>query len=83
MQQIYHSFQEVMNEFFKISVRPLKAARLEPQDLTKPLLGTRWYTIQGAFHSSKKSTIFLLKQKDSYKIPTKTIEIPAEGVRDF
>ncbi len=37
---------------------------------------------RGAFHSSKKRTRFLLKQKDFYKIPTKTIEIPAEFVQD-
>ncbi len=37
---------------------------------------------KGMFHSSKKCTKFQLKQKDSYKIPMKTIEIQAEGVRD-
>ncbi len=38
---------------------------------------------QGAFHSLKKRTRFLLKSNDFYKILTKTIEIPAEGVPDY
>ncbi len=37
---------------------------------------------RGEFQSPEKRTRFLFKQKDSYKIPTKKIEISAEGVQD-